>query len=305
MKSSYKIGILMGGLSPEREVSLRSGKAVYQALQRAGYRVKAIDINTSNPDEIKKIIKKAEIEVAFVALHGGEGEDGTVQSILESMDLPYTGSGPEACKLAMDKVKSRRIFENEGIPVPEWYVYQSGEVIENNGLNFPVVVKPSNQGSSIGLNIVESESQLKRAVEEASEWGNEIILEKYLTGTEITVGILGEQALPVVQIEPANKFYDYQAKYEPDMCHYYVPAPLPADIYQQTQKLGLACHQALGCRAFSRVDMIYTNDGKITVLELNTIPGLTSTSLLPKAARAAGLSFEELCEQIIRYSLKS
>lgn len=297
------IGVLMGGVSPEREVSIHSGQAVCQALSQAGHKIIPVDINTTDSDKLKKIIKRAKIEVAFIALHGGQGEDGTIQSILESMGLAYTGSGPEACKLAMDKIKSRRVFEKHSIPVPDWEIYQPGN-FENNGLGFPLVVKPSSQGSSVGLNIVRNIELLARAINDARQWGDEVILEKYLPGDEITVGILGEQSLPVVQIKPQNEFYDYQAKYEPGMCSYLVPAPLPEPVYKQAQELGLACHKVLGCRVFSRVDMIYTDRDEIVVLEVNTIPGLTSTSLLPKAARAKGISFEELCQQILRCSLE-
>ncbi|MCK4423009.1 MAG: D-alanine--D-alanine ligase [Candidatus Omnitrophica bacterium] len=298
-----KIGVLMGGTSAEREVSLVSGRAVYTALEQTGYNPVSVDINTSEPDKIKEIINQAGIDAVFIALHGGQGEDGTIQSILEEMDIPYTGSGPRACARAMDKIKSHRILEEHNITVPGWQVYSS-ELVENNGLVFPLVIKPSNQGSSIGLSIVNVKKDLNQALKDAQAWSKDIIIEKYLRGPEITVGILGDQILPVIQIKPTNKFYDYQAKYESGKTTYQVPAPLPEDIYAQVQDLGLAAFKALGCRVFSRVDMIYTDDNQIAVLEVNTVPGLTATSLVPKAARAAGISFEELCSKIIEYSLK-
>jgi len=297
-----KIAVLMGGTSAEREVSIDSGKAVCQALETAGYEVAPVDINISERDKIIDIIGKAQAKTAFIALHGGNGEDGTIQAILESMDISYTGSGPQACELAMDKIKTRRIFEKHGIPGPDWQLYAPG-IFENNGLSFPLVIKPSSQGSSIGLSIVKNKDLFSEAVEQAGRWGQDVILEEYLSGAEITVGILGEQALPVIEIRPANTFYDYQAKYEPGKTSYLVPAPLPEDIYKQAQKLGLDSHKALGCRAFSRVDMIYTGENGLKVLEVNTIPGLTATSLLPKAAKAANISFEKLCSKIIEYSL--
>lgn len=298
-----KIGVLMGGTSAEREVSLSSGRAVYTALEQTGYNPVSVDINTSEPDKVKEIINQAGIDAVFIALHGGQGEDGTIQSILEEMDIPYTGSGPRACAWAMDKVKSHRILEEYNITVPGWQVYSPG-LVENNGLVFPLVIKPSNQGSSIGLSIVNVKEDLSQALKNAQRWSQDVIIEKYLRGPEITVGILGDQILPVIQIKPTNKFYDYQAKYESGKTTYQVPASLPEDIYSQVQDLGLAAHKALDCRVFSRVDMIYTDDNQIAVLEVNTVPGLTATSLVPKAARAAGISFEELCSKIIEYSLK-
>ena len=300
-----RIGVLMGGPSSEREVSLKSGEAVYQSLRAQGQEVVAIDIKTDDWWENHKIIQEVDIDIAFIALHGNFGEDGQIQTILEQMNISYTGSGPIASRLAMDKILSRRIFQDKDISVPR-YVVLNEKVdrehlcIISQGLQLPLVVKPATQGSSIGLSIIETEEQLKQAAEHAFIFGDRIIIEEYIPGREITVGILGNSALPVIEIVPQNKFYDYEAKYKPGKSNYVVPADLPVQVSVKAQSIAQAAHTHLGCSGFSRVDMRLSTDNIPYVLEVNSIPGLTSTSLLPKAAKVAGIDFAQLCMRILR-----
>ncbi len=302
-----KIGVLMGGVSSERDISLISGKTVYEALLRNGYEVIPLDLNGENAI---KPIKTAGISLAFIALHGRYGEDGTVQRMLESLSIPYTGSGVKASKLAMDKIASRQIFAKNRIPVPEYRVYEfikGGKGRFQRGiaeeLTFPVVAKPAAQGSSIGLTIVKRKEGLKRAIETALEFGNKVIIEQYIKGREITVGVLNEKPLPVIEIRPKTQFYNYRAKYRKGMTQYLVPAPIGKKEYDAAGNIALASHKALGCRDFSRVDMILADSGEIKVLEVNTIPGLTAASLLPRAARAKGIDYTDLCVKILKLAL--
>lgn len=294
-KDYGKIGVLMGGPSAEREVSIRSGKAVLEGLLSRGYDAKPIEVFKPTMDELKSY----DIDVAFIALHGSFGEDGELQSMLEELNIPYTGSKVEASRLAMDKIASRRIFERNRLCVPDYEVLKNGA---NPKLDFdmPVVVKPSAQGSSVGLTIVDKIDELKSAIERAFEFGQEIIIEKYIDGKEITVGILEDMPLPVIQIVPKRRFYDYIAKYTSGMTEYLVPAPISQAQFKLAQEAGLKAHKCLGCRSFSRVDMILSAQDTPIVLEVNTIPGLTELSLLPKAARVAGIEFPELCEKMLR-----
>ncbi len=297
------IGVLAGGPSNEREISLRSGRAVHNAFLREGLRALLLDIR----DDIDDIILNNPIDVAFIALHGRFGEDGTVQRILEDHNIPYTGSGVEASRLALDKIASKETFTRCSIPTPKYIVFEKGKFkIENaDRLGFPVVVKPQFEGSSIGLSVVTEKSRLEKAVKKAFEYGEKIILEEYIDGKEITVGILDEKPLPVIEIVTKNKVYDYEAKYVDPETKYIVPAEIEADIYNKAQALGRRAHASLGCRCFSRVDMMLDRSGNIYVLEVNTIPGMTERSLLPKAASAFGLSFSQLCVKLIESALST
>lgn len=297
-----RIGVLMGGPSSEREISLKSGRAVYQALKEQGLDVVTLDIRKS----ARETLKKARISCAFIALHGKFGEDGTIQRILKSLHIPYTGSGVMASSLCLDKVASRRIFRRHHIPIPEYAILNRKSwkrKLKRVCLEFPVIVKPSNQGSSIGLTFVDREANLNSALELAFNYNDTIIIEEYIKGREITVGILQEKPLPVVEILPKKGLFDFQAKYESGQSRYIVPAKLPQAQYRQAQRIGLLAHKVLGCRTFSRVDMILGKGGPI-VLEVNSIPGLTSMSLLPMAARAYGINFSQLCLKIIYSTLK-
>lgn len=297
-----RIGILMGGSSTEREISLKSGEAVYESLKNEGLDALAIDIKTDDPQvNINKIIS-SRIDVAFIALHGRFGEDGGIQELLENLNIPYTGSGVMASRLALDKIASRKIFEVYGLYVPRYKVMHclsfNRNFIFGNNLSFPIVVKPTSHGSSIGLSIIENEEGLNKAVEIAFSFDERIILEEYIKGREITVGILDDQPLPVIEIIPKNRFFDYEAKYNPGMTEYVVPANLDKVVAVRAQAAALFAHRCLGCYGFSRVDMILKDDLPF-ILEVNTIPGLTRMSLLPKAASDIGISFSQLCIKLV------
>lgn len=298
-----KIGVLAGGPSNEREISLRSGKAVYNALLSKGLDVVLLDIK----EDIHDIMAKNVIDVAFIALHGRFGEDGTIQKMLDDAHIPYTGSKVEASKLALDKIASKEIFTKNNIPVPRYIVFEKGRfsIDDAQDLGYPLVVKPQFEGSSIGLSIVKEKSLLKEALYEAFQYGDKIILEEYIYGREITVGILEDKALPVIEIVTRNNIYDYEAKYKNADTQYLVPAPLDRYSYEEARRLGEMAHNVLGCTSFSRVDMITEKSGKIFVLEVNTIPGMTERSLLPKAAEAIGLRFNELCVKILENTLST
>jgi D-alanine-D-alanine ligase len=295
------IGVLAGGLSSERQISLRSGRAIYEALKARGYNVKFLDIF----DDVYDTIKKSGIEVAFLALHGRFGEDGTIQAMLERLGIPYTGSGVKASRLALDKVASKRVFEKRKIPVPRYKVLRSAAIPGGlSRLGWPIVVKPQREGSSIGLSIAHDARSLKEAIEKALKYDDKILLEEYIDGRELTVGILGSRPLPVIEIVSAENVYDTHAKYKDSRTRYLVPAPLTRPISRRAQRLALAAHTALGCRGFSRIDMRMDKRHNIFVLEANSIPGMTERSLLPKAAKAAGMEFGKLCAKLLKLALR-
>ena len=288
------IGVLCGGPSGEREISLRSGAAVHEALVAQGFPAVMVPLSQER-ERIPDQVRRAELSCAFVALHGFFGEDGEVQALLDDMRIPYTGSAVESSRRAMDKIASRRLWAAAKLPIPRWVVFGN----DIGSLGFPLIVKPAGQGSSLGISLVDDARQLPAAVKEAARYGDQVLLEEYLVGPEITVGILQDQPLPVVQVKPKRRFYDYVAKYTLGMTEYLVPAPLPEKPARAAQEVALKAHQALGCRSFSRVDMILTADRGPVLLEINTIPGMTGSSLLPKAAAAAGISFQELCRRML------
>jgi len=298
-----KIGVLVGGPSSEREISLKSGKAVFTALKDAGLDVSAIDIITDGVEENIRLIKSHNIDCAFIALHGHFGEDGAIQGILEQMRLPYTGSGVLASKLAMDKVSSRDIFLREHLNVPRCRVLEKSHkdkltdiVIE---LGLPLVIKPASNGSSIGLSKIDKAEGLPQAVSLAFSFDQKILIEEYIKGREITVGILDDTPLPAIEIIPKHKFFDYEAKYQAGLTDYVVPAQIDEEILEEASKAALAAHRALGCFGCSRVDIILDEKNKPFILEINTIPGMTATSLLPKAAKTKGIDFTELCLRLV------
>jgi len=292
-----KIGVLAGGPSNEREISLKSGKAVHEALIGEGCDAILLDIK----DDICDIIFRNAVDTAFIALHGRFGEDGTVQRMLEEMDVPYTGSGVEASRLALDKIASKDVFRKHGIPVPGYAVLENGGtgVKSVRSMKWPVVVKPQFEGSSIGLSIARDEESFIKAAKKAFRYGDKILVEEYIDGRELTVGILGDKALPVIEIVSRCGVYDYEAKYEDQATKYLVPAPIDENAARIAGELGERSHRALGCRSFSRVDMMLDKSGGLFVLEVNTIPGMTSRSLLPKAAGASGVSFGKLCVRLL------
>ncbi len=289
----------MGGLSAEREVSLKTGEAVAGALARGGYRVVKLDVGRN----IAGDLRRRRVDVAFIALHGRGGEDGTIQGLLQSLGIPYTGSGVLASALAMDKKYSKWVFSARRIPTPPCAVVGSGDRAGRawpfTSLDPPLVVKPTREGSTIGVGMVRKKGELRGALEAAFRYGPEALVEKYVPGRELTVGVLGGTPLPVVEVVAEGGFYDYRAKYASGTTRYLVPAPLAAAQARRLQAIAAAAHRALDCRGATRVDFRLTPGGKPFVLEVNTIPGMTETSLLPKAAAEAGLGFDALVEWIL------
>jgi D-alanine-D-alanine ligase len=296
MKKDYgRIGVLMGGPSAEREVSLRSGKAILEALLERGYDARPVELGMPTKEELKSL----GIDTAFIALHGTFGEDGQIQSMLEEVNIPYTGSKVRASRLGMDKVASRKLFEENKLFVPRYEVLTNG-TRPALGFGKQIVVKPSAQGSSVGVTIVEKQEDMEEAIDKAFGFGEAVILEEFIEGKELTVGILDDKPLPVIQLVPKRKFYDEVAKYTSGMTEYLVPAPISKLESDMAQDAAVRAHKCLGCASFSRVDMILSRDERAVVLEVNTIPGMTQLSLLPKAASAAGISFAELCERMLK-----
>jgi D-alanine-D-alanine ligase len=330
-----KIAVLMGGVSEEREVSLQSGIQVVDALRSAGHDALAVDTSHGvlGPAE-EKILRGAgikdpppsaltrdllltgdtgaltrdprisETDVVFLALHGGSGEDGTIQTLLELAGIPYVGSDRVGCALAMDKDLSKRLLQQGGVPTPRWITTvgrkegeaRLQEVVSTLGL--PLIVKPPSGGSTLGLTLAHDESELREALELALEFEEAVLFEEYIQGRELTVGILGKEALPVGEIIPEHELFDYECKYKAGMAQEIFPAELPEAVATRVQTLALAAHKALGMRDFSRVDFILDGDGVPWCLEANALPGLTSNSLLPKAAAAAGIDFPTLCQRV-------
>jgi D-alanine-D-alanine ligase len=300
-KASWHIGVLMGGTSSEREVSLRSGQAVVEALRSQGRKVVPIDVQSESLRELENLT----IDVAFLALHGRFGEDGRIQRLLESRGIPYTGSGPEASRAAMDKVESKRLFRHRNVETPRHHVIMRGESLAlweqcARALGYPVVLKPRAEGSSVGVTVHEDCSTLLDGAAECFRHDAMGLMEKFIQGRELTVGILEGKALPLIELKPKSRFFDYNAKYK-DPNTLYIVDPQISDLdKRRVQKAAKEAHDALGCEGFSRVDLILSPLCSVYVLEVNTIPGLTSRSLFPKAARAAGIEFPELCEKLVQ-----
>jgi D-alanine-D-alanine ligase len=339
-----KILVLMGGISAERDVSLVSGEAIVQALKSAGHQVMALDTAQSQkllPDKGKFLpegIKEeppdvtdlerrgkqlaleaihsfdfSEVDVVFLALHGGQGEDGTIQALLDLTGKPYTGSGVLSSALAMDKAMSKKIFEREGILTPEWFLIERSELSDtpsiseriNTSFGFPCVVKPNDQGSTVGLTIVEEDKGMKEAIRFVQKYSNHVLVEKFIAGRELTVGILGDVALPVVEIIPEHGIYDYECKYTHGKSNYVCPAKISPEKTKEIQTIGLKAFQALRCEDYARVDFRYGDDDRFYCLEVNTLPGMTATSLVPKAAKAIGIDFPELVDNIVKLALRN
>ena len=303
-----KIGVIMGGPSSEREVSLRTGKGVLEALQSRGYDAVGIDWRAEQPLPIA--LQHERIEVAWVALHGVWGEDGCVQGLLECLRIPYTGSGVMGSAIAMDKVMSKRIFAQVGVEQARWSLFgrdadagaaPGRQAIEAVG--FPLVVKPSREGSSVGVTIVREPGQLGRAVDEARRHHGEVLIEEYVRGREINVavldGVAGPEVLGDVEVRPAVEFYNYEAKYQRDDTQYLCPAPIGEAEHERLGAIAVKAHRALGCAGYSRVDLILAASGRAICLEVNTLPGMTEKSLLPKIAASQGLDYATLVERIL------
>ncbi|MCS7048102.1 MAG: D-alanine--D-alanine ligase [Verrucomicrobiae bacterium] len=295
MIEGWHVAVLMGGVSAEREVSLRSGAAVAGALERCGARVTRVDVQS------RQLELPAEVDVVFVALHGTFGEDGTVQRMLEERGLPYTFSDAAASARAFDKVRSKQAFLANEVPTPRFVVLSARRpnfsAVEM--LHWPVGVKPARQGSSVGVMRVERREELPAACAEAGRYDDWLLVEEWVTGRELTVAVLEGRALPVIEVRPRDGWFDYRAKYTSGRTEYLVPAPLEEDVRRRAENLAVQAQECLGCRDLTRVDMMMDEKGRLFVLEVNTIPGFTETSLVPKAARAAGWSFERLCERLV------
>lgn len=289
-----KIAVLFGGLSAEREVSLNSGKAVLAALVAQGYHAVGIDVGRDLPGRLSA----EKVEVAFIALHGRFGEDGSVQGLLELMAIPYTGSGVLASALAINKVFSKVMFRSSGLTIAPYQVLRQGEEL-NIPFGLPVVVKPSQEGSSVGISIVRRPEAMDAALAEAFSYDAEILVEQFIPGREVQVGILDGKALGAIEIVPKGEFYDFEAKYTAGMAEHILPARLPADIYQDVLRAGEQAHAALGCDCYSRVDFLVNEAGECYLLEVNTLPGMTDLSLLPEIARGAGIEFADLVLRIL------
>lgn len=337
-----KVLVLMGGISLERDVSLASGKAVCEALRRKGYQAIALDtaenskfaledagqligdIKTKPPDIVEldkynreqnlKILEGDDIwnvDVVFLAFHGGAGEDGTIQALLEMADVRYTGSKVLASALAMNKAISKKLFERDGIITPDWMLIKKKEFdpedIESIIDQFPppVIIKPNDQGSTVGLALVENEQDYLPAIEAVLGISGECLIEEYIEGRELTVAVLDDRPLPAVEILPKNKLYDYECKYTTGMCSYVCPADISDAKTAEIQELGLRAFKALNCDGYARVDFRMDLDGKLYCLEVNTLPGMTGTSLVPKAAKAVGISFDDLVDKIVKLAVDS
>ncbi|MBF0540686.1 MAG: D-alanine--D-alanine ligase [Nitrospirae bacterium] len=294
-----KIGVLCGGLSSEREVSLRTGNAVYQCLKDAGYSVWLMDADSN----ISRRLTDMELDVCFIALHGGWGENGSIQGMLEIIGIPYTGSNIVTSAVAMDKLMSKYVFTCNGLLIPEYEVLRNNTEVEDISIPLPCVIKPNNEGSSVGITIVKEKSEIKEALEKAYRYCNTAIVERFIKGKEIHVGIVGGKVLGGVEIRTKREFYDYEAKYLDGATQYIIPPQIDEILFESVKDTALKAYQVLNCKGAARVDMIVIREGKSYILEVNTLPGMTATSLLPKIAMVAGLTFTQLIEDIIIDSL--
>jgi D-alanine-D-alanine ligase len=336
MNRKLRVAVLMGGTSAERPVSLSTGKQILNALDPDRYTVYALDTAsgerflpaTGLPDHVRtlksfdgersvstladlqQVAESDRPDVVFIALHGPGGEDGTVQGMLELLGVPYVGSGVLASALAMDKAMCKRVLVSEGVLMPEGRLLRRGDDASRQAaqaMALPLVVKPNAQGSSFGVTIVETAEQLDQAIEKAFQYDSSILVEQCVRGTEISVPVLGNDVpsvLPIIEIVPKSGVYDYESKYTPGATDEIVPARLADGVTARAQEIAATCHKVLGCRGMSRTDMIVTASGEIYALEVNTIPGMTPTSLLPRSAQAAGIPFPELLDRLIGHALE-
>lgn len=296
-----KVAVLLGGMSAEREVSLNSGAAVMKALTQKGVNAVAID---ANYDTLKQL-QDEQFDRVFIVLHGRWGEDGVIQGALESINLPYTGCGVAASAIAMNKVITKQIWQASGLPTAKSIVAQKPIDLDsvNDQLGFPVFVKPALEGSSVGISRVDKAEQLLPAFELAQQQDGGVLIEQFINGPELTVGILNGQSLPVIRIEASNDFYDYEAKYQSNETQYHCPAGLSVNLEKEVQALALKAFNAVGAKGWGRVDIMLDDQHNPYLIELNTVPGMTDHSLVPMAAKQAGLSFDELCWLILESSL--
>lgn len=334
MKDNKDINVvlLVGGTSPERQVSKSSGLSIYKALNNLGYKVHVIDpaYGKSQPENVNDFFAEKDfapvnnrnyieainsnafdnVDIVFLGLHGKWGEDGSIQSLLELRSIKYTGSNILSSAMAMDKITSKILFQHFGVNTPKWIALNSNppnidllkkDIISK--LGYPCVVKPNDQGSTVGLTICKSDKELDDALKLASQFADKILIEEFISGHEVTVGILDNIAFPPLEIKPKHGIYDYECKYTHGMSEYEVPANFPDEVKSELQSQALKAFEAIECNVYARIDFRVSNDYKIYCLEVNSLPGMTSTSLVPKMAKAVGISFEELIDKIIKLSL--
>ncbi len=341
-KKKLKIAVLLGGNSSERDVSVVTGNAIIEGLLEAGHEVIGIDtalganqlpppgksdvpLVKEQPPELKDLARLEgettiqtisspdlnDVDLVFIALHGGAGENGTIQALLDLMEIPYTGSGVLSSAVAMDKLAAKRIVMAAGVETPDYFVRRSTDIPDENELirqveesvGFPVVIKPNDQGSSVGLSIAESSDDLFKKAKEAAKYSDKVLFEKFIEGRELTVSILGDKALPVAEVKPKDGFYDYEHKYTPGLTDKIIPASLSSLETEKIQTLALVVFDALDCRGYARIDFMMSSGGAFYFLEANTLPGMTPTSLVPKAAKAAGIEFSDLLDRISRLAM--
>jgi D-alanine-D-alanine ligase len=300
--SNVRVAVVMGGPSAEREISIESGQAVMRALATLGHEAQSLDFDGRFVDALREIRP----DVVFNALHGTGGEDGTIQGVLEWLGIPYTGSDLTSCALAMDKHLTKKLLAAEGLPTPAWDTFDlAGGTLPllPGSLNLPLVVKPRASGSSAGVSIVRTHEEWTKAMIGVAPRTTQIVVEEFIPGREFSSGVLGEEALPLVEIIASDEFYSYDAKYKPGGSRHLVPAPIDVDLTARLQMLALSVHRMLGLRDYSRTDFIVTKEGRPYILEINALPGLTPLSLLPDEAKAAGISFEALIDRLLQAAL--
>jgi len=295
---SLRVGVLMGGPSEEKEVSIATGKAVIKACAKNGYTATEFVFDTNYKKYLKELKKQ---NIIFNALHGGIGENGKIQEWLDENDIKYTGSGAIASSLCMDKAASKKIAKRNGIETPDWQLIQRPD--QDVKITLPFVVKPNEQGSTVGLSIVKNDQFIKPAMDLAFQHGNEVIIEKFISGRELTIPIINEDAYPIVEINPKNNYYDYECKYTPGMSEYVCPADLEQNLVKKIEANTMKLFKKLDCSVYARADYILDKSGVPYFLEMNTLPGMTSTSLVPKSASARGQSFQKLIRYIIELSI--
>ncbi len=326
-EKNMKIAVLLGGTSPERDVSLDSGKNIVDALRKLGHKVFAIDtglplqklvadleIRPGNMPGFEEkhglyaklfLLSQLNIDLVFNGLHGGDGENGVVQTLLDTLKIKYTGSSAMACMLAMDKEISKMILLQACLPTAKSIaVRNADETINLKELNFPVIVKPADGGSSLGHTVLQNDDKMEEALKFAFEYGKKVLIEEFISGKEIAAGVLDGQALPLVHIKPTHDMYDYECKYTPGMSSYEVPAQLDQKITEKIQDYACKMYGLLGCKGYARIDFLVDEENRLNILEANTLPGMTETSLFPKAAKEAGYSFEKLVEKIVQEAIK-
>jgi len=306
-----KIAVLYGGISKERDVSISSSKGIMQALKNKGYEVIGIDFNPNKLDEVIGL----DVDVVFIGMHGKHGEDGCVQGLLDMLNIPYVGSGVLASALAMNKSKAKELFAKAGIPVANGKQYRITRNMNIRALvndiheqfSFPFVVKPNREGSTLGLTVVQDEKETEAAIRRAIQSDHYILVEQYIDGVELTVPVMGkmgeEEALPIIEIVPKNDLYDYEAKYSDGGSEHIIPARIDEKLTEQIQRYAILAHQVLGCKTYSRADFLLTNDGTPYILEVNTLPGMTPTSLFPDSARSVNLSYDDMIERFVQLTL--